>query len=446
MSRLALTRPTITLLALAGTTGLAACGATTSRLDTGPTPDTTRIAHDIGVLAADSLEGRRTGTPGNDAAAAWIAARLRQLGVQPVAPDAATCGANGGCAPTFVQPFVARPARGPHDTATTALPTRNVVGIVRGTDPALRNQFVVLGAHYDHLGRSTTGALDPDKGTEIRNGADDNASGTAAVLELARLLSRQPPRRSVLVVLFSGEELGLLGSQYFVSNSPVPLDSVQAMLNFDMVGRLRNDRLIVYGYATATEWPEVVTAANVAPALDVSAVGDGFGPSDHSSFYAKNLPVLHLFTDLHEDYHRATDDPERINAAGIGRVVAFAERVTRAIADRPGRLGFVRVPVATPAQSGSRTGSQAWLGTIPDMGAGDVAGLRITGVRPGSPADSAGLREGDVIIEFGGRPVTDLNTYSDALYARQPGDTVEMAFLRAGTRHVVKVTLGRRGG
>jgi membrane-associated protease RseP (regulator of RpoE activity) len=217
------------------------------------------------------------------------------------------------------------------------------------------------------------------------------------------------------------------------------------MLNFDMVGRLRNDRLIVYGVATATEWPDLIAAANTEPAFQLNAVGDGFGPSDHSSFYAKDLPVLHFFTDLHEDYHRATDDAAAIDVAGLARVTAYAARITSDIADRPGRLSFVRAPVAAPSTS-ARTGSQAWLGTIPDMGAGDVKGLRITGVRAGSPADSAGLREGDVIVEFDGKAVTDLVTYSEALYARQPGDTVEIVFMRGAGRMTARTTLGRRGG
>lgn len=420
----------------------AACGAT-NRISTGISPDTARLARSVSILAADSMEGRGTGTAGNNAAARWLASQLQAAGVRMLAPGGA-CGSNGGCAPSYLHHFSARPARGPHDTATVSLPSQNVVGLIPGTDPALRNQYVILGAHFDHLGRSTNGALDPDRGNEIRNGADDNASGTSAVLELARHFARQPASRSIVVVLFSGEELGLLGSQHFVSNTPVPLDSVQAMLNFDMVGRLKNERLIVYGVATATEWPAILEAANTAPAFTLNAVGDGFGPSDHSSFYAKDLPVLHFFTDVHDDYHRASDDAERINVTGMGRVVAMAGRITRDIADRPARLSFVRAPVSAPA-GGSRAGSQAWLGTIPDMGAGDVKGLRITGVRAGSPADSGGLKEGDVIVSFGGAEVTDLVSYSDALYSKQPGDTVEIVFVRGTERRTVRVTLGKRG-
>jgi membrane-associated protease RseP (regulator of RpoE activity) len=286
--------------------------------------------------------------------------------------------------------------------------------------------------------------MDPEARDAVRNGADDNASGTAAVLELARLFAARPARRSIVVVHFSGEELGLLGSQWFVDHPPVPLDSAVAMVNFDMVGRLRNEKLIVYGVATARELPAILDSANVAPRLAISGVGDGFGPSDQSSFYARGVPVLHFFTDLHDDYHRASDDVEKIDAPGEARVVALAERVVRAIADRAAPLTPVRMAAPAPA-AGGREGSSVYLGSVPDMSSGDTPGLRLTGVRPGSPADAAGLRAGDVIVALGGRAVKDLYSYSDALYAHQPGDKVDIAFVRSGERRTVTVTLGRRG-
>jgi len=326
----------------------------------------------------------------------------------------------------------------------TELRTQNVVALLPGRDPVLRNQVIVIGAHIDHLGRSTRGALDPDARDAIRNGADDNASGTAAVLELARLFSARPVRRSLLFVNFSGEELGLLGSQYFVEHAPTPVDSIVAMLNFDMIGRLRGDSVIVYGVATARELPAVLDSANRTVGLAVRALGDGFGPSDHSSFFARNIPVLHFFTNLHDDYHRSTDDAEKINAAGAARVIALAERVVRELDQRDARLSFVR-SAAPPAVAGARTGTNVYLGSIPDMAAPDVQGLRLTGVRAGSPADSAGLKAGDIVVEFGGKPVTDLQSYSDALYSFKPGDEVDIVVLRAGERVRVRVKLGHRG-
>ena len=390
---------------------------------------------DIAYLASDRLEGRGTGTPGNDSAAAYIARRFAALGLTALSPD-------------FEQSFVARPVLA-HTLAPVSLRTQNVVALLPGSDSALRGQYVVVGAHFDHLGRSTDGALDPDRKHAVRLGADDNASGTAAVLELARLFSAHPTRRSLVFVTFSGEELGLLGSEYFVANSPIPLDSAVAMVNFDMVGRLRDDKLIVYGVATATELPALLDSANnaaTAPGwrapLRITALGDGYGPSDHSSFYARNIPVLYFFTDLHEDYHRASDVAKKINEVGEAHVVDVAERVIRSIADRGSRLTFVRS--APPVAGGSRQGSDVYLGSIPDMSGGGP-GLRLTGIRAGSPAEEAGLVAGDVIVEFAGHPVKNLYDFSDALYTHRPGDSVSVVVLRNGDRKQFTVRLGKRG-
>jgi aminopeptidase YwaD len=421
--------PRQALLAIAAVGALAACNTRSA-----PIPETradsARIRADVEYLASDALEGRGTGTAGNDSAAAFAARRYGALGLRPGAPG-------------YMQPFTARSAMLAHNGGRAELPTQNVVAVLPGSDPRLAGQVIVVGAHIDHLGRSTLGARDPEAGNAVRNGADDNASGTAGVLELARLFRAQPARRTLVFALFSAEELGLLGSRHFVEQPPVARDSIVAMLNFDMIGRLRGDSLIVYGTATAREMPAILDSANAGVRLNVRGVGDGFGPSDHSSFYASNIPVLHFFTNLHDDYHSATDDADKINAAGAARVVTLAERVIRTLDARDSRLTFVRG--AAPAPAAGRQGSNVYLGSIPDMAAADISGLRLSGVRAGSPADSGGLKAGDVIVEFGGATVTDLQTYSDALYARQPGDTVEVVVLRGGERIRLRVTLGRRG-
>jgi hypothetical protein len=444
-------RPAVVPIALVLAAGLSSACRTAEPVPLSlASPDAEQIHRDIAFLADDRLEGRGTGTVGNDSAAAYLARRLSTLGLRPIVVDTTRGDCRGAETPAscriFLQRFTARSAEMAHAGRVEGVPTQNVIALVPGRDPALRGEYVVVGAHFDHLGRSLSGAMDPEAKDAIRNGADDNASGTAAVLELARMFAERPARRSILVAHFSGEELGLLGSQFLVEHVPAPvtLDSIAAMVNFDMVGRLRNDRLIVYGVATARELPAILDSANVAPRLHISAQGDGFGPSDHSSFYAKGIPVLHFFTDLHDDYHRATDDVEKINAAGEARVVALAERVVRSIADRPARLTAVRVAAPAPA-TGGRESSGAYLGSIPDMGAAEVPGLRLSGVRAGSPADLGGLRAGDVIVVFGGREVKDLYSYTDALYANRPGDKVEVVFLRNGTRQSTSVTLGRRG-
>ena len=210
-----------------------------------------RIAADVAVLASDAMEGRGAGTAGGDSAAAFIARRFAALGLAPLDPAG------------FAVPFTAHAAAFAHAGEPAGISGRNVVAVVPGTDPALRGRYVVIGAHYDHLGRSPRSALDPQAQDAIRNGADDNASGTAVVLELARRLKAHPVRRTVVLALFDAEELGLLGSRDFVQRPALPLDSVEAMINLDMVGRLRDDRLIVFGTGTAGELPAIADSANL---------------------------------------------------------------------------------------------------------------------------------------------------------------------------------------
>ena len=430
---------------------LAAChGARVVPAAASSMADTAQIRSDIVYLASDALEGRGTGTPGNDSAAAYLARAYERLGLTKIERTMTCPEMRAGvreCVSgraSYLQYFSARSVEAAHAGLPGELPTQNVVAMVPGTDPALRDQPLVIGAHFDHLGRSAFNALDPQAGNAIRHGADDNASGTAAVLELARRFHAAPARHPIIFVNFSGEELGDLGSGYFVEHAPVPVDSIDAMLNFDMVGRLRNDKLIVYGVATATEMRGIVDSANIVEPFTLDAVGDGFGPSDHSSFYGKGIPVLHFFTDIHEDYHRATDVASKINIPGEARVIDYAERIARAIADRSARLTYVRAPQPPPKMSGA-PGHGTWFGSVPDMGSADVPGVKLAGVTPGSPADKAGVQAGDVIVEFGGKTVKNIYDYTDAIGAHQPGDVVEVIVLRAGTRLTLTATLGKRG-
>ncbi len=430
------------------------------------TGDTARIRSDIEYLASDALEGRGTGTPGNDSAAAYLAREYARLGLTRVERATSCPEIRAGVREcvvgraSYLQYFSARSVAAAHAGLPGELPTQNVIAMQPGTDPALRGEYVVIGAHYDHLGRSSFNALDPEAKDAIRHGADDNASGTAAVLELARRFHAAPARRPIIFVNFSGEELGVLGSEYFVDHAPVPLDSIDAMLNFDMVGRLRNDKLLVYGVSTATEMRGIVDSANMLKKschttydlvqcntieqLAVTAIGDGFGPSDHASFYAKQIPVLQFFTDMHEDYHKATDVASKINIPGEARVIEYAEQIARDIANRPARLTYVRSTQPPPHLSGA-SGNGTYFGSVPDMGAADVAGVKLAGVSAGSPADKAGVHAGDVIVEFGGKAVKDIYEYTDAIAAHKPGDVVQVVVLRAGTRLALTATLGKRG-
>jgi len=299
------TTPFLLVLSLAGAAGL--------RAQTATSPRAQHIADDIRYLASDALAGRKTGEPGNDSAAAYLARELRRLRLRPA-----------GDSGTYLQHWTVGNSTGTRAAGVAGRATLNVVAILPGADRRLAGQAIVLGAHFDHLGTGRFGSLAPDSG-QIHNGADDNASGTAAVLELARLLSHARPRpaRTVVFVLFSGEEEGTLGSAWYADHPAVPMDSTYAYLNFDMVGRLRNGRLLIKGSSTATEWTALLDSVNAGAHFDMHASGDGWGPSDQVSFFAKKRPVLHFFTDLHEDYHRTTDDWQKINVQGFDEVTGF---------------------------------------------------------------------------------------------------------------------------
>ena len=392
-------------------------------------PAARRVLADVRFLADDRQEGRGVGTAGLTRAGAYIRDGFARAGLQ-----------------TSFQDFTIPPdAPAVLHTTLGGTATRNVVAILPGTSPALRGEVVVIGAHYDHLGLGGFGALDPDSTGRVHNGADDNASGTAALLEIARLLAgrRTPPARTVVLVAFSGEELGTIGSSYFVQHPvPQPADSIYAMLNLDMVGRLRGARLLALGAATAKEFPALLDSLNTPPRFDLRASGDGWGPSDHAVFFAARRPVLHFFTDLHEDYHRSTDDWDKINAGGIAQVAQFVADLTWALATRPGPLTFVDAPRPQATAAGG-SGYGAYLGTIPDM-TGSPGGVRITGVRAGSPAEAAGLKAGDVITAIGAKVVANLYDMTDALRSHQAGDTVMIVVKRDGVEQRVTAVLGKR--
>ena len=397
--------------------------------------DQPRILDDIKFLSDDRLEGRMTGTPDADTAAAYIQQRFKQVGLQAPA---------GGWYQEFkVEGGAAQKVAAAGGTG------RNVVGLLPGSNPVLREQVIVVGAHYDHLGGGSFGALDPDSTGKVHNGADDNASGVAAIINLAQRMAADPPARTIIFVAFSGEELGLLGSAYYVRQPAVPLSKTIAMINFDMVGRLRADKLIIYGTETATQFTPLLDSINKSFGFDLKMRGDGYGPSDQSAFYAVKKPVLHFFTDLHEDYHRTTDDWQKINVAGMLKVTDFAAALLRELGNRPTPLTFVDQPsphAQAPAPGQVQTpGYGAYLGTVPDM-AGDAAGVKLSGVRAGSPAEKAGLQRDDVITRIGDMPIPDLQAMTDALRAHKPGDVVPVTVQRDGKPLTVTVTLGTRTG
>jgi hypothetical protein len=327
------------------------------------------------------------------------------------------------------------------DRGTTA----NVVGTLPGTDPALAAEAVVVGAHYDHLGRGSPFSLAPDRGDAIHPGADDNASGTAALLGVAEAMARGGAgRRSIVFVAFSAEELGLIGSTHYVGQPAVPLDRTVAMVNLDSVGRLRDGRLHAMGVDTGQGLRDLVEEAARGLPVQLTLRGDGIGSSDHTAFLNRERPVVFFFTGPHADYHRPSDTWNKIDADGLRTVATVAYRVVRALADRDERPSFVRVPGGPPRAGTGGAGYGPYFGAVPDFGEPPRPGVRLGGVRPGSPADRAGLQAGDVIVRFAGVTVRTLDDLVFALRGRRAGDTIGVTYVRDGAERATEAVLEER--
>lgn len=323
-------------------------------------------------------------------------------------------------------------------------PAHNVVALIPpfGNGPT---EYIVIGAHYDHIGHGEIGSL-ARKGEEgkIHNGADDNASGTALVLELAAALadarSEEPEafRRAVVIALWSGEELGNIGSSWFVTNPPIKLDRIAAYLNFDMVGRLRDNTVMLQGIGSSSAWTALIEKKNVAVGLDLRLQEDPYLPTDVTAFYPREIPVISFFTDVHEDYNRPTDDPETLNYDGMERIGKLSYAMIMDLVSRDDRPDYVKVE-RKKSQQGQRAGMRAYLGTIPDYATSDVEGVKLSGVRAGGPADKAGLLGGDVIVEFAGQKIMNIYDYTYALEAVKIGKPIEVVVLRDGLRVILTV-------
>ena len=316
----------------------------------------------------------------------------------------------------------------------------NVVGVLPGRDARLRDESLVIGAHYDHLGRGGEGSLAPDALGAVHHGADDNASGVAAVLGLARAFAAAGGApRTLVFVAFAGEEMGLLGSTHYVRKPARPLDRTVLMVNLDMVGRLRDRTLYAGGLGSGSGLREAVSAQ--AGGLTLALRGDPFGPSDHTAFYSAGRPVLFLFTGAHADYHRPGDTWDKINGPGLAEVTAFAARVVDAVGSMPAPPAYVRV---TAPPSSVRGGYGPFFGVVPEFGEREGGGVRVGDVRAGSPAESAGVRAGDVIVTFAGMTVGTLQDFSFALRSRRAGDRVDVVVRRDGAEHRLEAVLGER--
>ena len=383
----------------------------------------------IEFLASDSLQGRESGTEFEALASNYIIQKFEEFGVQPKGDDG-----------TFLQAFTINTARliNPHATDNAEGERRvanNVVGWIPGRSNT--NEYVVIGAHYDHLGYGSFGSLYRGDTPRIHNGADDNASGTAGLLELAHYFSEHPPAAHILLLAFSGEEMGLLGSAHYVEEPTVGLSQAKAMINLDMIGRMSDTNLLIFGVGTTPKWSELAMAVNE-DSLSLNLVKDGTGASDHTSFYYKNIPVLHYFTDTHSDYHRPSDDLAYIEVEGQELVVNHVARMVVALGSvSKDELPFVEAP---GEQRQSMTLNGPTLGVLPDDGFEGV-GMRITGTNPGQPAQNAGLKSGDIIVALGDTPLEDIYGYMGALNTLEVGQKTTITIIRDGVEQTLELQL-----
>ncbi|RLT21093.1 MAG: M20/M25/M40 family metallo-hydrolase, partial [Planctomycetota bacterium] len=314
----------------------------------------------------------------------------------------------------------------------------NLIGVIEGEGPHA-DQTIVIGGHYDHLGFGGYGSRSPTRNGEIHNGADDNASGTAAVVELARRIASGPkPKHRMIFICFSGEERGLIGSNYYVLHPVVPLDDTIAMINFDMIGNLKNNTVEVNGVGTAEEFRDIVMKADEATPIDISIIDGAFAGSDHLPFYLKQIPVMFCFTGMTSIYHTPDDDFETLNIEGVVSVIDYSEQLLRGID------GLEKPPTFVAAQPGNRRAANRapFLGIQPDLAASGAEGIVVRTVREESPAQAGGLQTGDIITKVDNTTVEGYQTLIEILIASKPGDKLKLSFKRGSEMNETEVVLG----
>ena len=376
----------------------------------------------IATLAADKMQGRGTGTAGEKLAAGYIVDQFKSLKLRPLGDNS-----------LFTQAFTFKQgvhSQGDLDTAY------NVLAFLDNK----AKTTIVIGAHYDHLGNSggQGSSLDANPGNKVHNGADDNASGVAGVIELARYFSSNKitEKSNFLFACFSGEELGLLGSKYLTDHSPIDLAAIDYMINLDMIGRLNIDTksLVINGTGTSSVWEPLIKKLKRST-LNISTDSSGTGPSDQTSFYLKNIPAIHFFTGSHSDYHKPGDDTGKINAAGEAEILKLITEIVLALNDEP-KLSFLKT--RTKAQK-SVSSFKVTMGIMPSY-ASDVKGLKVDGVTDGKPAAHAGIQTGDIITKIGDYKVDDIYGYMDALAKFEKGQTVPVVLTRDAKELTVMIT------
>ena len=375
-----------------------------------------KIKEDVSFLADDKLEGRQTGTEGEKKSADYIAQRFTDLGLESKGTDG------------YFQTFSFKPKTDPHQEVSYTVEgndsTITATNVIAFMDNNASNT-VIIGAHFDHLGYGAEGSLYRGEEKEIHNGADDNASGVAVMLNLASKLKNKDKGNNYLFIAFSGEEMGLLGSNYFTKNATIDLSKANYMLNMDMVGRLKPDStLAVYGVGTSPLLKQVVNTSNTK--FKIIEKESGTGPSDHTSFYNSDIPVLHFFTGQHEDYHKPSDDSEKLNYEGMEAISDYILEIITEL-DQSGKLPFRK----TKNESEDVPSFKVGLGVIPDY-LFDGKGMRIDGISEDKPAQKAGLQKGDIVIKLGDSTIVDMMSYMRALSSFNVGDKTKVVVDRNG--------------
>lgn len=361
----------------------------------------------------------------NDAANAWFAAAAKTLsGVQ-----------NQINSSTTPESF-AFPEKLRISLTVNVESTRATVNNVLAYLPGKTDEYIIIGAHYDHLGYGNVDSLAPSQIGKIHPGADDNASGTAGVLELARLLAPMKGKlpRGILFCSFAGEELGLLGSAHWANDPTLPLGKAVAMINMDMIGRIKDDKVYVGGVGTGATFKSLLEQEQGKSPFTFEYSAGGYGASDHTSFVTKKIPVLFFFSGLHSDYHKPSDTWEKIDAPDAAKLLDYIEDIAMKLDSEPQRVAFVTVKEDQPsgqASSGGGSGYGPYFGSIPDFGQ-ETDGVKFSDIRPGSPAAKAGFKAGDVLIQFGAMPIHNLYDFTDALRRSKVGDVVEVKVMRDG--------------
>ncbi len=387
---------------------------TVTRSSFSPQTETPLIKTAVETLASDEFMGRETGTEGERLAGDYIISELKKIGLKPIEG-----------LPEYRQPFPF--TANPHFDASKGHPTGENIGnnIVALLDKG-SEEYIVLGGHYDHLGMGGPFSLEPDIHA-VHNGADDNASGIAAILSILRRLDKEKLNHNILFVGFSGEEFGLWGSKHFVANLPIQKEKIKCMINLDMVGRLSAEKeLVISGTGTTPNWTDILNRANEDIRLQVILKESGTGPSDHSVFYRADIPVLAFFTGQHSDYHKPSDDADKVNYEGIEQIAQLITQTIR-LTDKAGSLEFT----PTKEEETKKMDFKVTLGITPDY-VYQGKGLRIDGVRPDRPADNAGIIADDVIIKIGDVDINDIYDYIKVLGMFEPGQSTNAVVIREG--------------